>query len=284
VLKQDLSNIKNQQESINQKIEKIKNQQESINQKIEKIKNQQESINQKIEKIENQSKIIGGEIALIALEIKNIQKLVLEEKMTQEFAIPLLSFHVDQTKSLRQQEESLRQQEESLRQQEESLRQQEVLYKTKIREYQTILISSIFHFFFLLVRSQYLSSYESWKSKVAPPMAKRVTILQDFESYRTKQNYYVDKSQFIRPLLMMKRVVFRRPRRFGKSLTLSMLKYFFYGLTGLFKGLHVDKEDFEVGVFRWCPADPTKHNFPPCPVISLNFKTCDTVEKFNQEL
>ncbi len=114
-------------------------------------------------------------------------------------------------------------------------------------------------------------------------MTQQVSLVQDFETFRTEQNYYVDKTQFIRPLLMEDRVMFRRPRRFGKSLTLSMLQKIFYGLTGLFQGLHVYDEDFNVGEFHWCPTDPTKHNFPPCPVISLTFDSCTTVEDFNQK-
>lgn len=41
--------------------------------------------------------------------------------------------------------------------------------------------------------------------------------------------YYVDKTMFIKELLDLKRKVnlFTRPRRFGKTLNLSMLRYFF---------------------------------------------------------
>ena len=42
--------------------------------------------------------------------------------------------------------------------------------------------------------------------------------------------YYVDKTIFIKELLDLRGKVnlFTRPRRFGKTLNLSMLRYFFY--------------------------------------------------------
>ena len=53
--------------------------------------------------------------------------------------------------------------------------------------------------------------------------------IDDFEEIITKGYYYVDKTLFIRDLLDKKGKVnlFTRPRRFGKTLTLSMIRYFF---------------------------------------------------------
>ncbi|MDD2979686.1 MAG: AAA family ATPase [Hespellia sp.] len=53
--------------------------------------------------------------------------------------------------------------------------------------------------------------------------------IDDFEKIITKEYYYVDKSLLIRDLLDKKGEVnlFTRPRRFGKTLNLSMLRYFF---------------------------------------------------------
>ena len=53
-----------------------------------------------------------------------------------------------------------------------------------------------------------------------------------FESIRREGFYYVDKTGLIKELLENRAMVnlFTRPRRFGKSLNMSMLKYFFeYG-------------------------------------------------------
>lgn len=51
----------------------------------------------------------------------------------------------------------------------------------------------------------------------------------DFKEIIEKGYYYVDKTWFIKELLDKKGKVnlFTRPRRFGKTLNLSMLKYFF---------------------------------------------------------
>lgn len=53
--------------------------------------------------------------------------------------------------------------------------------------------------------------------------------IDDFEKLRTEDFYYVDKTGLIRELLKNWGEVnlFTRPRRFGKSLNISMLKYFF---------------------------------------------------------
>ena len=53
--------------------------------------------------------------------------------------------------------------------------------------------------------------------------------VENFEELRSKRYYYVDKTLFIKELLdMMGKVnLFTRPRRFGKTLNMSMLRYFF---------------------------------------------------------
>ena len=51
----------------------------------------------------------------------------------------------------------------------------------------------------------------------------------DFKSLITENAFYVDKTKFIEEILedLSKVKLFTRPRRFGKTLNLSMLKYFF---------------------------------------------------------
>ena len=53
--------------------------------------------------------------------------------------------------------------------------------------------------------------------------------VDDFEEIIVKNYYYVDKTLMIKELLdkMGKVNLFTRPRRFGKTLNLSMLKYYF---------------------------------------------------------
>ncbi|MBQ1855718.1 MAG: AAA family ATPase, partial [Anaerovibrio sp.] len=53
--------------------------------------------------------------------------------------------------------------------------------------------------------------------------------IEDFAELRKKNYYFVDKSLFIKDLLdkSPKVLLLTRPRRFGKTLLLSMVKYFF---------------------------------------------------------
>ena len=53
--------------------------------------------------------------------------------------------------------------------------------------------------------------------------------VENFEDMIKSEYYYVDKTMFIKELLDLKGKVnlFTRPRRFGKTLNLSMLRYFF---------------------------------------------------------
>lgn len=71
--------------------------------------------------------------------------------------------------------------------------------------------------------------------------------VEDFEKLRTENYYYVDKTAMIRDLLYNRGEVnlFTRPRRFGKTLNMSMLKCFFEIGTDptLFEGLEISKEE-----------------------------------------
>ena len=70
--------------------------------------------------------------------------------------------------------------------------------------------------------------------------------IENFKRIRTEGYYYVDKTRFIRDLLQNMAYVnlFTRPRRFGKTLNMSMLKYFFEAGcdSALFDGLEISKE------------------------------------------
>ncbi|MDE7477267.1 MAG: AAA family ATPase, partial [Lachnospiraceae bacterium] len=75
--------------------------------------------------------------------------------------------------------------------------------------------------------------------------------VDDFEKLLTRGYYFIDKTNLMRDLLDMKGDVnlFTRPRRFGKTLNMSMLQYFFEDMrdkegrkidnTGLFEGLNI---------------------------------------------
>jgi len=83
---------------------------------------------------------------------------------------------------------------------------------------------------------------------------------QDFRELRTDGCLYVDKTGFIRKIVESREKYFflSRPRRFGKSLFLSTLRYFFEGERNLFRGLDVDSSDW---------------NWEKYPVIRLDLNT-----------
>ena len=98
--------------------------------------------------------------------------------------------------------------------------------------------------------------------------------IENFEDIRKEDFYYVDKTSLIRNLLENRSYVtlFTRPRRFGKTLNMSMLKYFFE--TGsdpaLFNGLEISMDA------EFCSKYQGKF-----PVISISLKSTEgnTIEK-----
>ena len=77
-------------------------------------------------------------------------------------------------------------------------------------------------------------------------MSKRLELpigIQDFEKLRTDNLLYVDKTQAIHGLLSKSGYYFlSRPRRFGKSLTLSTIRAIFEGKRELFSGLWIEDQ------------------------------------------
>ncbi len=92
--------------------------------------------------------------------------------------------------------------------------------------------------------------------------------VENFEEIRTEGFYYVDKTSLITELLSNwgKVNLFTRPRRFGKSLNMSMLKSFFEPGTRkeIFEGLAISKEE------ELCERYMGKF-----PVISISLKGVD---------
>ena len=89
-----------------------------------------------------------------------------------------------------------------------------------------------------------------------------------FEDIRTDGFYYIDKTNFIKDLINMRGSVnlFTRPRRFGKSLNMDMIKCFFEmgSDQSLFDGLNISKEK------DLCDQYQGKY-----PVISISLKDVD---------
>ena len=73
----------------------------------------------------------------------------------------------------------------------------------------------------------------------------------DFKMLRMKKNYFIDKSLYIKDIIDndSKVVLVTRPRRFGKTLNMSMLRYFFdcdcQGTKELFTGLKIMEQGEE---------------------------------------
>ena len=75
--------------------------------------------------------------------------------------------------------------------------------------------------------------------------------ISDFKEIRIQNYYFVDKSLFIKEIIEENAevILLPRPRRFGKTLNLSILKYFFekshhkQKIKSLFQGLKIEKED-----------------------------------------
>ena len=103
--------------------------------------------------------------------------------------------------------------------------------------------------------------------------------IEDFREIRRNGFYYIDKTRLIEQLLDSwgKVNLFTRPRRFGKTLNMSMLRYFFEIETDktLFDGLHISQ--------RSDLCDEYKGKFP---VVSLTLKGVDglTFEKAKNKL
>ena len=69
--------------------------------------------------------------------------------------------------------------------------------------------------------------------------------IQDFETIRTENYLYVDKTQLIYQMITRGQVYFlARPRRFGKSLLISTLHAIFGGKKHLFKDLWIGQSDY----------------------------------------
>lgn len=92
--------------------------------------------------------------------------------------------------------------------------------------------------------------------------------IDDFEKLRSDDFYYIDKTGLIKELLSNWGEVnlFTRPRRFGKSLNMSMLEHFFSmnGDKSIFDGLEISKE-----------TELLEEYMGKYPVVSISLKGID---------
>ena len=94
------------------------------------------------------------------------------------------------------------------------------------------------------------------------------TGIEDFKEIRTDGYYYVDKTALIEQVLdkRSKVTLFTRPRRFGKTLNMSMLRYFFEigADSTLFNGLYISQN-----------AELCEKYMGKYPVIAISLKGVD---------
>ena len=113
-------------------------------------------------------------------------------------------------------------------------------------------------------------SIKNWTARKEQIMKQLPVGIEEFSQIIQDGYYYVDKTNIIKDLLDSgsKVTLFTRPRRFGKSLTMDMLKAFFKIGTAisLFDGLDIAKEK------KLCEKYQGKF-----PVISLTLKDIDGI-------
>ncbi len=91
--------------------------------------------------------------------------------------------------------------------------------------------------------------------------------VSDFKMLRIRNNYYIDKTMYIKDIIdnQSSVILVTRPRRFGKTLNMSMLKYYFdcrqKDSKELFNGLKIMKQD-----------EKYKEKLGKYPVIYLTLK------------
>jgi len=89
----------------------------------------------------------------------------------------------------------------------------------------------------------------------------------DFKSIIENDNYFIDKSLLIEEVIKVQKqvILLPRPRRFGKTLNLSMLQYYF-------DINQADKENLFSNLLIWQSEKDIKEKYAKYPVIFLSFK------------
>lgn len=103
--------------------------------------------------------------------------------------------------------------------------------------------------------------------------------VDDFREIIEKGYYYVDKTGFIKELLdnRPKVSVFTKPRRFGKTLAMSMLKYYFENVTDL-DGERPDYGSLFQGLQIMDAGEKYVRHQGRYPVIFLSLKSAKRIE------
>jgi len=82
----------------------------------------------------------------------------------------------------------------------------------------------------------------------------------DFRNLRQRDEYYIDKTMYIKHIIDSKSkvILITRPRRFGKTLNMSMLRYYFdcrgEDNTNLFTGLKIMEQEEYISKLGYYPC------------------------------
>ena len=100
------------------------------------------------------------------------------------------------------------------------------------------------------------------------PLPAIYTGISDYLEIKEGNALFVDKTALLQELVDLKRVFLGRPRRFGKTMLISMLKELFTNGTGQFE--------------HWAIAELWRE--PRCPVVQLSFLNMSNPVTFEQDL
>ncbi|MDO4162934.1 MAG: AAA family ATPase [Bacteroides sp.] len=111
--------------------------------------------------------------------------------------------------------------------------------------------------------------------------------LQDFKEIRTMNGLYIDKTEYVYRMThtLGKYYFLSRPRRFGKTLLVSTLQYYFEGHRELFKGLAIDALETEWTQYPVLRFDMStaKHVDKKDLILEIEGKLCDYEEIYGRK-
>lgn len=110
--------------------------------------------------------------------------------------------------------------------------------------------------------------------------------IQDFKTIRTNNYFYADKTALIYKIVKGGQYYFlSRPRRFGKSLLISTLEYYFKGKRELFQGLAIDRLEKEWNCHPVLHLDlnAEKYTTPEALAAILNGQLCRWEELYGKK-
>lgn len=107
--------------------------------------------------------------------------------------------------------------------------------------------------------------------------------IQDFKTIRKEGYFYADKTALMYRIIKSGQFYFlSRPRRFGKSLLISMMEYYFKGEKELFRGLAIEnlEQDWTVHPVLHLDMNAEKYTSPEALETMLDNTLCQWEERY----